>query len=368
MSGLELAEMAARILGSPLALTEIVYGYPDSRSNVIRCQKADGTTVIVKRSNSGGNLMAYEASALTFLHQMPTLIDVFPRLLAYNAEASLMIVEDLAPDESYLLGNILMQGDYTKAEAALLELQRTIAHVHGMTAGLQPEYQRIRAQFPDHAPSPHRANRIEEGLHELAATLASLSISPSPGFQAEFEEILSTMTDPGPFLTFTHGDLTPANVFYINGNIRMFDLEAHGFRHCLLDGSFGVLRYLHSLWARQIPLDLRQQLTNVYHDTLSTHIPETSDVTTFNKHLGASAAGWLAGLCHFIERVWSDDHTWGRSTLRERILAGLVHFALLDQDIAAFNAFAETMATLHQHLRREWPGVEMPFYPAFSAE
>jgi len=368
MPGLELTKTAARILRSPLTFTEVRYDYQDSPSTVIRCQKEDGTTVIVKRSNIGNGLIAHEAGALTFLHTLPTLTGIFPDLLAYDGEESLMIVEDLAPDTSYLLGNILMEGDRAKAEAALLKLQTTIAHVHGMSIGLQLEYQQIRSQFPDHAPSRHRVNRISEGLRELAATLSTLSISPSPDFETELQNILSIMTDPGPFLAFTHGDLTPANVFYIDGDIRIFDLETHEFRHALLDGSFGALRYLHSVWAQQIPAALRQQLTIVYRDTLSMYIPEASDVAVFNKHLGASVAGWLAGLCHFIERVWLADHTWGRSTLRERILTGLEHFALLDQEAATFNAFSETMAQLHQRLRHEWPGVEMPIYPAFASK
>ena len=165
-----------------------------------------------------------------------------------------------------------------------------------------------------------------------------------------------------------HGDATPANAFYIESRVRLFDLETAGFRHCLLDGSFARLRYLHSVWARSIPLDVQKRLMSTYRDTLLARSSYAVDETGFNRQLAACCAGWLAGLCALLPAVIDQDRKWGRSTNRQRIVTGLNHFVTLSEELDTFQPLGKLCHVALGRLYNTWPEEDrtMSQYRAFG--
>jgi hypothetical protein len=146
------------------------------------------------------------------------------------------------------------------------------------------------------------------------------------------------------------------------------DFEASGYRHALLDGSYSRIRYLHSAWARQIPVPIQRRMLSVYRKELARGCEAAANDDRFHAALIACSAGWLAGLLRLLPEVRDGDKCWGRSTNRQRILAALEHFSLLAKELDRFPATGETAMGMAANLRRQWgaEGSDMTFHSAFS--
>jgi len=212
----------------------------------------------------------------------------------------------------------------------------------------------------------HRIHQIPAVLVEFSRIPAGLGVEPSHGFEAELHLAAAEILEPGEFLVFTHGDATPANAFYDGETVRFLDFETCGFRHALLDGSFAPLRYLHSVWARRLPLSLREAALAAYREELVKGCPLAADDERFQRATAACAAAWLAGLCRLLEGVMEDDQRWGLSTNRQRIVAGLEHAA--EVCAGPFDAIARTAERLGKRLRGIWPleDCDLRSYRAFA--
>jgi hypothetical protein len=353
-----------------LDLAEVMYDYAGSPSTVLRCKRVTPTdfipeTVIVKRSNIGNNNLLCEAAGLEFLNEvMP---GIAPHLYGIDPQAHLIIVEDLCCSPDDLLGNILFNRDADVAEAALTEFQHTLARMHLATMGHEDRFHTIQARYqPTTQPSRHRIHHILDALHELPVLWDLIGVSMMSDVQEDIEEVMRIIQTPEMFKTLVHGDATPANAFYSKGNIRLFDLESANFGHCLLDGTYGHIRYIHSVWARSIPLDVQHRITAVYRQMFLENCQV--DETTFNRHFVGCSAGWLAGLCMLLPPVIEKDHKWGRTTNRQRVVAALAHFTIISEEFNLFRSLGRTCQTAEKRLRGIWAELDctMPMYPSFE--
>jgi hypothetical protein len=354
-----------------LRLSDIVYDYEGSASTILRCHTSGHTdsmvrTVIVKHSKTSDESLLVEAAGLEFLNE--TAPGVAPRFYGIDAERRVMVLEDLSPSPDNLLGNILFGNDADYAERALLEFQRTLARMHLATGQHKARFQRTLAHHgsPTHH-SRHRVHTITAALQSMPAILQTIEVALGEDARQNIDEAVTIIDAPGMFSAFVHGDATPANAFYVNGDIRLFDLETAGYRHSLLDGSYARLRYIHSVWARYIPLEVQRQLMAAYRDTLLAGC--AVDESLFDRHLAACCAGWLAGLCALLPEVIVQDRRWGRSTNRQRIVAGLNHFVTLAEELDTFHALQTVCHAALQRLSNTWPAEDcaMRLYPAFTS-
>lgn len=366
------AELLHKKYGVPpaLQLSEIVYGLDGSPSNILLCDfrnHPDGLlpTVIVKHTHGPDEGLLYEAAALEFLGE--TVPGITPRLYGVDAERRIMILEVLSPPADILLGDILFDYNADYAEQALHEFQATLARMHLATAQHETLFRQILARYgPPTQHSRHRIHTINEALQSLPAMLMLIDTTVEEAALQDIDEAAGIINRPGLFSTLVHGDATPANVFYRGGRCGLIDFETAGFRHCLLDGSYARLRYIHSVWARAIPPDVQRRLMDTYrgHFLAGTGLDEEA----FNHHLLACCAGWLAGLCALLPAVMEQDRKWGRSTNRQRIVAGLQHFASLAEELDDFHALRALCHTALRRLYNTWPEADctMKPYPAFA--
>jgi hypothetical protein len=358
-----------------LELVEVVYDYENAPSTVLRCnlRGTDGATpptVIVKRANSHQEGLRREAAGLVFVNGLPEAADLLPRYYAHDPEAAVLVMEDLGTESHHLLGNILFEGDREQAEAALLALNQSLGRLHGATIGQQGTYQAICREFRVGPTTRHRVHSLVDHLMALGDLFASMSIPVGPGFDQEIAWAVAELREPGPFLTFTHGDATPANLVYTPAGARLFDLETSEFRHALVDGAFARLRYIHSVWARRIPIALQQRLAVAYREALIPGCPAAAEDTLFHQGLIAGCAAWLAALCSLLPSVRAQDKRWGRATNRQRIVAALEHFVLISREVALMPYLAEAVRLLQAHLRLLWAegDTDLALYPAFAPE
>lgn len=353
-----------------LRLKDVVVDYPGAASTILRCQVLSTAaslppTVIIKRSNLKQGHLFHDWVALDFLNALPEVQQMVPRLYGGNREHELLVMQDLGPKEGHLLGTIVEGDDPVQAQAALIAFQQALGALHGATMGRNQAYEGFRLRHQAERLSRHRIHRIVEALDELPEILNGIALSRAS--KQELESARKEITEPGPFLCFTHGDSTLSNAFYTDGAIHLFDFETAAFRHALLDGTFSRLRYLHSVWARHLPLPIQQQMQHAYRQALIDGCPQAADDRRFEHAFICCAAAWMAGLCSFLPTVTQQDKRWGRSTLRQRIVAALEHFVYLAEELNRFPALAESAHHIAHQLRKTWPAsdCQLPLAKAF---
>lgn len=327
----------------------------------------DPSTVVVKRAKEPLGHLLPEIAGYAFLSQGET-ADLIPRIFGYDAGRELVVMEDLGAAAERQLGWILLGEDRARAETALMAFQRTLGRLHAGTAGREAAFLRIREGLGTGDASRHKVHEILPALRDLSGMPEALGFSAPPGLAAEIEAAADAVANPGPFLGFTHGDATPANAFSTPGAVRLTDLETCGFRHVLLDGSYARLRYIHSVWAFRIPEALQRRLLDAYRTELVRGLPEAGDDALFHEGLMACAAAWLGGLWRLYPKVVDGDVRWGRVTNRQRIVAGLEHFAALAGEVDRLPALAEAASRAGEVLTSQWSreALDFPVYPALA--
>lgn len=363
-----------------LRLSDVVVDYPGAAAVILRCTLDDVPTrlpasVVVKRWNSGrGGCFAQEWAALSFLGEVPDARPLVPAVYGVDADTELLILEDLTtPRQSHglespnLLGNILFGADQQQAEAALLGANGVLGHLHGATIGRAAAFQHYRSRSGAEGVSRHPVHKLQETLTTLPDLLDAHGVRPTTAVRADIEAACALIREPGPFLCLTHGDAAPGNILFRDGNVRLVDFEASDFRHALADGSFACIRYLYSVWARQVPADIRHRCLTAYRASLIPACPAAADDQLFGHGLVACSAAWLAAMCRHLTSVGDTDRKWGRATIRQRIAAMIDHFVPLAREHAAFEALGAAADDLGQRLSRRWPSEDLALqpYPAF---
>jgi hypothetical protein len=109
------------------------------RSHVLRVQAGPDRSVVMKRRDPGApsQSLGVELAALEYLNGMP--VPVAPRLVAADAEAGILLMEDLGPGPS--LADALLGGDRERAQADLV----AYAVEHGEAGGADQSAGPLRA-------------------------------------------------------------------------------------------------------------------------------------------------------------------------------------------------------------------------------
>jgi hypothetical protein len=343
-----------------LTLSSPVVDYPGAAAIVLRCQLlADDPnipkSVVVKRSMSPDNHLLREWSNLEFLTSLEPIRPLIPSIHGGDEDSEILIMEDLDTGRE-LLGNLVEGDEPGVATAGLLAFHRALGTLHGGSIGKEEEFRRFALRGIAAATSRHVIHRIQETLTALPRLLKQEGIAVDQHLHDELTEFQREIDNPGPFHAFVHGDAALGNVFYgpLNDDMRLIDFESGAFRHALLDGSYPCIRYILSVWARRMPLDLRRILLKTYRDALVEFCPEASDDEQFHHGLIACSAFWLAAILMNLPSVTEQDRKRGRSTERQRIIAALDHFTQLADNCGMPGALATAADDLHCRLRHRW--------------
>lgn len=361
--------------------------YPNSAFTIWRLALIESpenapATVVVKFTRVGLEPLRFEWASLEFLSQIPQVQSIVPRFYGGCSKPLLVVMADLGDDAEQKLGHFLdgqkppetavelatFQKSFGhRAEAALVAFQRALGQLHAATMGRHTEFEKIRQQCGASVRSRHRVHNIVPALETFPQMAELVGVPVAARVMRELETAVAHIQNPGPFLAFTHGDSTPANFLYTPNQSRFLDFETGDFRHALLDGTYAHMRYLHSIWAREIPFTIQKRLFAAYREALGKGCPAALDDAQFYPAYLACSAGWMAGLCQFLPDAREKDRRWGRSTRRQRIIAGLEHFARLADELNLFPALNETCQQMSQQLWQLWPEPDctLPVYSAF---
>ena len=155
------------------------------RRHVIRLQVGTDRSVVLKRRGDQDGSFGVELAALEYLNAMP--VPVAPRLVAADAQAGLLLMEDLGPGAS--LADALLAGDRERARADLASYAEALGAMHAWSMGRPGELADLRARYAPHVPlSPAWLGAVGRGREAFIEAVAALGLAVN-GVGAEIDEI-----------------------------------------------------------------------------------------------------------------------------------------------------------------------------------
>jgi len=294
------------------------------RPEVLRVTR-DGTTFVAKQAEPNHPALIREEAALRMLGP-----EFAPALIEGSAADGYLLMEDLGSNEQQL-GKLLFAGCDREP---LLRAMSSLAKLHAASLGRESEW---RVGEPG---STHRIYQLDAAVSELPP-------------REEARRLAAWLGRRDGWYGLCHGDATAANCFILPERVVWFDFETADFRRTALDAAFPGVRYIHSVWARHLPLDWRRAAMAAYRDNFIE--PER-----FEEEFQAANAAWLAGILRFRERVEDEDVRWGQATLRQRIVAACEQFVELDAE--QWPAWTQMAADIAADCRARWGECEFAPY------
>jgi hypothetical protein len=363
------AEVLSLHLGAPVGLESAGAPGGVDGKRVLRCRltaapKAAPETVIVKhvpRPPDEPRLdLLNEWAALRFLAELDHDRPLAPAFYGGDLRRGVLVLEDLGEGDA--LADVLLGSDAASARAALVLFARTLGRMQAASVSRLGQYRRLRAQLgPPGGQSVIEASALA-GAFQRALVAAGLSPS---GARDDVDAIVGRVTEPGPFLSFVHGDACPGNERLVDGRFVLLDFATGGLRHALLDGVCGRLAFPSSWCARRLPDDVAPLMEAAYRSELVRSCPAARDDAAFAIEAATATAYWLVETTTVaLAVVPFRDVQWGVSTVGQRLALRVARFARLSEEIGAYRALAALLVRLLDVLGLA--DRQMPLYPAFG--
>lgn len=337
------------------------------RAHVARLHLGSGRSVVLKRRRDDagqGDGFEPEVAALELLRGMPE--PVAPRLLGTDTAAGILVMEDLGPGTS--LADSLLTGSRERAQADLIAYAQALASMHAwsMGQGAGPQPRRAGPQAgragPQARPGPQWLDAIGRDKKPFLAVAASLGLAVT-GVASEIDHITAMLRGTGK-VGLVHGDPCPDNVWLLGGACRIFDFEHSGWGPVVLDAAY-LLAPFPSCWCfANLPGEVAAPAVAAYRARL-----DAAGIglgTDWEAAVTAVLGGWIVARGRVIARLLEEDHQWGTTTMRPRLLAWLRNFtdrAGGNEVLPRLRALASEM---HDQLSSRWPGIRVPEYPALA--
>jgi aminoglycoside/choline kinase family phosphotransferase len=337
------------------------------RSHIMRLRLADeDRTVVLKRpreDNFGDRTRGFDAelAALEFLNPMET--PVAPRLLGADAEAGILIMEDLGPGSS--LADSLLGSDRGRAEADLIGYARALAAMHAWSVGRSGEYAALRARFAGSADvgiAPDWMHAIARSKERFLALAAQLGLA-TDGADREIDTLVTLLEGAG-YVGLVHSDLCPDNTHITDGSCRIIDFETSGWGPIALDAAY-LLAPFPSCWCfARLPAETARPALLAYRDEAANAGLDLGP--DWEAALTAALAGWVVARGARIGRALEEDRNWGTTTMRPRLLTWLHSFIEAATRTGALPRLRALAEAIREQLRLRWPDAVVPEYPALA--
>jgi hypothetical protein len=290
---------------------------------------------------------------------------VCPQFYVGDREVGFFVMEDLGATED--LDHALTCGSKERAERTLVMLAETLGRMHAATAGKEAAFLRIRNALGPGDEGRRRglAGHVLAAGPQLAEQCQRLGVLVSPQFSQDIQTVASVMAEPGPLLAYTHADPCPDNCFVAGNRVCLIDFEFGGFRHALLDGVYGRMRFPTSKCVRDIPAAVVETLEAAYREELARGIAAVGDDAFFFRAVTDACAYWmLENLSHLLAGALEYEQPLGLATNRQRLVSRLAAFLAVSERSGHLPGLAQTLARLYDVLAA-WK-CELQLFDAFG--
>ena len=332
------------------------------RTHVFRLRLDGGRSAVLKRrgpEDQARGAFGIELAALEYLSAMPE--PVAPRLLGADAEAGLLLMEDLGPGRS--LADSLLAGSAEAAQADLVAYARALGALHAWSRERPAGYAARRARHaPGTALAPAWLGAVGRGQAGFLAVAAGLGL-PTAGVEDELETI-TDITNGAAFPGLVHGDACPDNVRMLGGECLIFDFESSGWGPVTLDAAY-LLAPFPSCWCfGRLPAGAAAAALDAYRARVGEAGIELGP--DWDVAMAAAMAVWVIARGRALREALEEDDSWGTTTMRPRLLAWLRSFGAAAGRAGTLPRLRGLAADLEEVLSQRWPQVRVPHYPALA--
>jgi len=377
---------------------DVIDGPPNLTKSIIAKQTRDIQNHTFEPSGypSQSWLLFNDWAGLQFLQQVVPANSLSPRFFAGDRKQGILISEDVHP--SRMLSLYLQEHNPLAAENALVKFASSLGKMHARTIGKQQEFDGIRdslasrldtwgwvppwlrqestfANFLNMMDSSTRERGFDSyfwmtSVFKQATSI--LDVTPVSGAEKDLVSLISSLSNPGPFLTFTHGDLCLENCLVSDTALKFVDFEIGAYRHALIDGVYARMPFPTCAWMQHtIPEPMVQRMEAVYRSELIKGCSAAADDTLFHYAIVEACAYWVLLLCQFnvISQFSKKDAKQDSVLMPQRVLLRFERFARMTQEFNYLEALGATFQLMAVKLRTLW-SIEansiLPLYPAFE--
>ena len=318
------------------------------RSHVVRLHLAEDRSVVMKK-RAGKDTFGAELSALEYLNGMPE--PVAPRLLGADANAGILLMEDLGPGPS--LADSLLVGDSSRVRADLVSYAEALGSMHAWSMG-RPKDARLGAR-----PWP---GLVARGKDAFLGAAVSLGLAAA-GAGTEIDQLSMILNETG-CQGLVHGDACPDNVRFAGGACRIFDFEHSGWGPVVLDVSY-LLAPFPSCWCfGRLPDSVAAPAMSAYRGRLQAAGIDLGP--SWDAAMTAALGAWVVAWGRQIAKLLETDNEWGTTTMRPRLLTWLHSFTSAADQSGVLPGLRVLAGDLHEQLSARWPEAVIADYPALA--
>jgi Ser/Thr protein kinase RdoA (MazF antagonist) len=318
------------------------------RSHVVRLHLATDRSVVMKR-RTDKDTFGVELAALEYLNAMPE--PVAPRLLGADADAGILVIEDLGPGAS--LADSLLTGDRSRVRADLVSYAEALGAMHAWSMR--------RPQHPGLG-TPPWPGAVARGKDAFLGAAVSLGLAAA-GAGTEIDQLSAMLNDTG-YRGLVHGDICPDNVRFLDGRCRIFDFEHSGWGAVALDASY-LLAPFPSCWCfGRLPASVAAPAMSAYRGRLQAAGIDLGP--SWDVAMTAALGAWIVAWGDTITKVLEEDSEWGTTTMRPRLLTWLHSFTSAAGRSGVLPGLRALAGELHERLSARWPEAVIADYPALA--
>jgi len=268
------------------------------RAHVVRLHVATDRSVVMKK-RADNDSFGSELAALEYLNGMPE--PVAPRLLGADADAGILLMEDLGPGPS--LADSLLTGDRARVEADLVSYARALGSMHAWSMGRPRDLRLGTPPWPD---------VVARGKDAFLGAAVSLGLAVA-GAEADIDQLSLMLNDTG-YHGLVHGDACPDNVRFLDGRCRIFDFEHSGWGAVALDASY-LLAPFPSCWCfGRLPASVAAPAMAAYRGRLEAAGIDLGP--SWDAAMTAALGAWILAWGTRSSRCWT------KTPSGERLLCG----------------------------------------------
>ncbi|ADG78585.1 Aminoglycoside phosphotransferase domain-containing protein OS=Tsukamurella paurometabola (strain ATCC 8368 / DSM / CCUG 35730 / CIP 100753 / JCM 10117/ KCTC 9821 / NBRC 16120 / NCIMB 702349 / NCTC 13040) OX=521096 GN=Tpau_1973 PE=4 SV=1 [Tsukamurella paurometabola] len=229
---------------------------------------------------------ARESAAYKFATALPVDSRPGPQLLASDADAKILVLQDLGEGET--MTDVLGRTPVAGASMVLSAWAQALGRMHAGTYGREIDLHTLARLEHTDARNDPVASEAAKAVVAVARAVGGTDATTTGVLDAA----VALFTD-GPFRAFSPSDVGPDNTHVVGGAARFLDYEWAGFRDGALDVAYVLLTYP-DCTPEGRSADHDSAIIEAWRSEIVRLWPRLADDVALHRHLATATLAWLA--------------------------------------------------------------------------